>query len=138
MKIKSDASWHNTAEYHNVAFHNYLSQTTYCGRKQKAIKLNKAASDDTARHLFYKTTLDNVAEDAFIYLQSPPSGWAKIDDCGEFPCTAPYNLVIDFEKTSYSGKEIAFAYRKFEIIPDTPNVSSTMSKCNKRTNWNAW
>lgn len=33
----------------------------------------------------------------------PPQGWARIDDCGEWPCTAPEHIVLKFEDSSYDG-----------------------------------
>jgi hypothetical protein len=38
----------------------------------------------------------NVHYDAVAYFYDPPQGWAKIDDCGEWPCTAPSNIVFSF------------------------------------------
>lgn len=37
------------------------------------------------------------------YLFSPPEGWANLDDCGDFPCTAPNNALIQFEGATFSG-----------------------------------
>ena len=30
------------------------------------------------------------------YLFTPPATWANLDDCGDFPCTAPSNALLDF------------------------------------------
>jgi len=38
----------------------------------------------------------NVKQDALIFIYDPPAGWANIDDCGQWPCTAPSNLVYTF------------------------------------------
>jgi hypothetical protein len=32
-----------------------------------------------------------------IFIYNPPQGWANIDDCGEWPCTAPSNVVYNFK-----------------------------------------
>ena len=32
----------------------------------------------------------------------PPTGWASIDDCGEFPCTAPENFAIAFTDCTWT------------------------------------
>ena len=32
-------------------------------------------------------------------LMSPMSGWANIEDCGNFPCTGPHNLLYTFRNT---------------------------------------
>lgn len=45
----------------------------------------------------------NVNNDALVYLYSPDPNWAVVDDCGEFPCTAPSNGIMTFEKVKYSG-----------------------------------
>jgi len=43
---------------------------------------------------FKTTTINNVHNDAFAYRYESPAGWAKIDDCGEFACTGPNNIVM--------------------------------------------
>lgn len=42
----------------------------------------------------------------------PPSGWATLDDCGEFPCTAPKNVLIRFEQTTYTGHYTPINYAR--------------------------
>lgn len=37
------------------------------------------------------------------YLYSSPSGWATIDDCGEFSCTGPNNIVMQFDAVTCTG-----------------------------------
>lgn len=37
------------------------------------------------------------------YLFSPPAGWANLDDCGDFPCTAPDNVLLQFEDSTFAG-----------------------------------
>lgn len=37
------------------------------------------------------------------YIFDPPWGWANIDDCGNFPCTAPSNVLMQFEKSTFTG-----------------------------------
>ena len=39
---------------------------------------------------------------AMAYIKSPAPGWANLKDCVEFPCTAPLNILFDFENTRYS------------------------------------
>ena len=52
---------------------------------------------------FNDPTFDNVSKDAIAYIYDPPEGWATIDDCGQWPCTGPENIVIKFEDALYSG-----------------------------------
>jgi len=43
---------------------------------------------------FYDTKFIDVDGDAIAYLDDPDPGWANIKDCGEFPCTAPSNVLL--------------------------------------------
>jgi hypothetical protein len=38
--------------------------------------------------------LENVDWDAFAYFFTPPNAWAVVDDCGNYPCTGPNNVLI--------------------------------------------
>ena len=38
----------------------------------------------------------DVAYPALIFIDDPNPGWVVIDDCGNFPCTAPYNVIFNF------------------------------------------
>ena len=33
----------------------------------------------------------------------PPLAWANLDDCGNFPCTAPLNVELFFKRSSFGG-----------------------------------
>jgi len=46
---------------------------------------------------------DDVHDDAVTYIMDPKPGWANIDDCGEFPCTAPQNLVSKWSSVTCTG-----------------------------------
>jgi hypothetical protein len=35
-----------------------------------------------------------------VELYDPPKGWANLDDCGNFPCTAPNNVILSFTRSS--------------------------------------
>ena len=54
-------------------------------------------------HTFIGTTFRNVLDAAVIYLEDPNPRWAGPTDCIEWPCTAPENVVLRFEKTQFSG-----------------------------------
>jgi len=36
-------------------------------------------------------------------LFDPPKGWANIKDCGDFPCTAPKNVVMNMKNMEFTG-----------------------------------
>lgn len=46
---------------------------------------------------------EDVHHDALAYLFSPLQEWANLDDCGDFPCSAPLNALLNFENTVYAG-----------------------------------
>jgi hypothetical protein len=76
-------------------------------------------------------------KEAIAFLYDPPKGWANPTDCVEFPCTAPSNVVIKFDRTYYEGKK-PFFDPKFQIISDTESVSETLQNCEFVEAWNAW
>lgn len=55
----------------------------------------------------------NVATESIAYIYDPPQGWATIDDCGEWPCTAPENVVIRFKSTTYDGSKPIYTHSNF-------------------------
>lgn len=44
---------------------------------------------------FYDTEFENVESDAIAFIMDPKPGWANIADCGNYPCTAPKNVLIE-------------------------------------------
>jgi hypothetical protein len=102
-KIKSEGAWAADAEVENFQFKGFSSSETRCGAKQHVFERNPHASDYVPRHKFTNTLFDDVAEDALAFIARPPAGWAVIDDCGEWPCTAPENIVLSFEGTTYAN-----------------------------------
>lgn len=95
-KAKTYATWNNKAVIENVNFHNFKSENTACGAGQFVFGMNRFGSDLIPMHWFYDVKFTNVKYDALINIFDPPAGWANIDDCGEWPCTAPSNVVYTF------------------------------------------
>jgi hypothetical protein len=102
-KIKADASFGGTTTYENLEFINFKSGYTTCGMKQRLFALNPYNADYYPPVMLVNSKLTNVAQDAVAYLMSPLPEWANIDDCGQFPCTSPYNVLLQFQKTQYTG-----------------------------------
>ena len=138
FKTKSAASWGTVIDFNNLHFHNFAA-TTRCGAVQRIFEQSYAASDYTPLHYFKNVEFDNVADAAMSYLFDPPKNWAKISDCGEWPCTAPSNVVMDFEGTSYSGAMTpSYTAADFQIVSDFAGVSDTYDNCVYKDAWNAW
>jgi hypothetical protein len=63
---------------------------------------------------FIDTTINNVATEALVYIMDPIDAWATIDDCGEWPCTGPENVVVKFTGTTYGDSDLQpFDYEDF-------------------------
>jgi hypothetical protein len=102
-KIKADASFGGTTIYENLEFYNFKSGYTYCGKNQRLFLLNYYNADYYPAVRLINSRLENIHQDALAYLMNPPVEWANIDDCGEFPCTSPNNVLIQFERSTFAG-----------------------------------
>lgn len=71
---------------------------------QSLFRINPYASDLQPAAEFYDTVFENVEDDAFGYLMDPDEKWANVKDCGEFPCTAPWNTLLSFKNTKFQGQ----------------------------------
>jgi hypothetical protein len=103
-KIGGDSSWGLKGYYENVDFVNFADVNTYCGGQQRTIEISSSGSDIVPWTEFRYTRFTDVENEAVAYIMDPPSGWANTADCGSFPCTAPENILITFEGTTYRGE----------------------------------
>jgi hypothetical protein len=78
---------------------------------------------------FFESTFTNIEEGAFIFMWPPPQGWANLDDCGDFPCTAPINTVASFEGSVFEGKKPRLAKEDFHLIPNNTGFSPYLKGC---------
>jgi hypothetical protein len=78
-------------------------------------------SDLIVPQRFRETTTHSMdADTGLAWISDPPQGWANPTDCGEFPCTAPDNLlIIDEDGGLINGGKNAGA-----IIPNNRGVAS--------------
>lgn len=139
-KIKSYGAWAANTNIENTQFIGFKSNMTKCGAAQKIFKINPFASDYIPLHTFKFSTFENVHHDAISYLFDPPAGWNNPTDCVGFPCTAPSNVVLLFEKSSFKGSVMPkFSnLRDFQIVSDTPGASEAFKGCEFQEYWNAW
>lgn len=85
---------------------------------------------------------DNVHDDAVAYMFDPPASWAKIDDCGNFPCTGPNNAVIKFDTVTCTGTAqpsfCATTAVAFTVVTKRLSDTTSYTDCVFNTNWNAY
>ena len=60
---------------------------------------------------------------AFAALVGPDPGWANLKDCGDFPCTAPLNVLIQFKDAQFVGRKPLWARPDFAIIANNGGAS---------------
>ena len=102
------------------------------------MKRNPSASDYIPMHTFKNTKFDNVSENAVIWIDDPPRGWANPTDCGAFPCTAPLNIVLRFEGSQFIGSTRPLRKdRNFSIVSDVPKATNAYARCETVSGWNA-
>jgi len=103
-KSKSYGTWAGEALYRNNKFINFNVNKTACGAPQRIFKINKSDSDYIPIQNFEYTEFVDVHDDALAYLMDPPESWNNLSDCIAFPCTAPSNVVMNFERTTFNGR----------------------------------
>jgi hypothetical protein len=122
-----------------LSFSEFKSARTYCGNKQRLFVINPWAADYIPQVKAIGTKFENVDQDAMTYLYSPPAEWANTDDCGEFPCTAPNNILLKFEKSTFSGLITPINTEStFQIISGNDDNSAKIKNCKKYLSWNAY
>lgn len=87
----------------NVQFINWRNSTSFCGYDQRIFRVNPTNSDYIAPMKWTSTTFNNVEDSAVAYLENSPLEWANPDKCGSFPCTGHDNVLMEFEKTTFTG-----------------------------------
>lgn len=59
----------------------------------------------------------------------PDPGWANLDDCGDFPCTAPLNVLFNFRNTTWSGIKPSYAREVFDLIANNLGFAQGVEEC---------
>jgi hypothetical protein len=113
--------------YRNT-FHNFQS-TTSQGNRQRVFELNPHQSDYHNMVEFYDTKFIDVDQNAFAYIDSPNPAWAAVDDCGDFPCTAPANILFQFFGTEFEGSSPSWATDEFQIIANNDGFAPYIENC---------
>ena len=72
----------------------------------------------------------------------PDPFWANLNDCGDFPCTGLYNLLIEMKSTTYTGTPNAASSMSADYQVTSNNKESTsvqsVTGCTENTDWNAY
>jgi len=139
-KVKSEGAWGGDINIYNVHFSGFLTGKTKCLAKHRLFGRSKEASDKIPIHKFVACSFSNVDEISMAYFKDPTAGWANSSDCGDFPCTAPNNVVLSFSSTLWSGITMPGATQSFQLIgAGGPNVAGKYENCSDRMlSWNGY
>ena len=81
----------------------------------------------------------DVQDDAFGYFYDPKAGWANVADCGNFPCTAPWNVLLSLTGSQFTGStRPLFAKPNFQLIADNPGFAPYVPNCRNLEENNLW
>lgn len=101
-KSKAQGAWGGRIFFKRNTFKNFIGKSK-CGEKSVIFEGNKYDSDKTPQHYFSDSTFTDVDDSGWAFLSKPPTAWANVKDCGDFPCTAPNNLIFTFTNTKFTG-----------------------------------
>lgn len=88
----------------NVRFFNFnTAGLTDCQARQTIFARNPYASDKIPVHNFDNCKFVNVDTSSIAYFEDPNPEWEAVEECGNFPCTAPNNILARFRGTQFSG-----------------------------------
>ena len=127
-KSHGEGNWGGTIFVKNVTFEGFQGLSR-CGARHVALERNPDSSDKIPPTFFDNIKFINADDLGFVFLEKPAEKWANVKDCGNFPCTAPNNLIYSFASTTWSGSMPSFAYRDFTLVPDDETVGGTYPGC---------
>lgn len=128
-KSKGEGNWGGKITINRCTFKDFVGKSM-CGERSVIFERNPKDSDKIPMHYFNKIVFDNVDDAGWAFLAKPDPGWANVKDCGNFPCTAPNNLIFTFADTTFKGaKKPSFTPSDFVIVPDDKSVGGTYPGC---------
>jgi len=78
---------------------------TKCFNRISIFARNDYHADKVPPHYFSQCKFKDVDDASLAYFEDPLESWANLDDCGQFPCTAPNNILLSFKGTTYEGQK---------------------------------
>jgi len=111
-KIKGDNCWGGASEWKRITFKNFKGLTRE-GFRNTIFGSSVHQPDYTPMMLFTAPKFENVENDAFASMMSPLEEWATIIDCGNFPCTAPNNILYYFKWATWTGTRPSTTAKNF-------------------------
>jgi hypothetical protein len=141
-KIKTYGVFNAKVQVHDMEFHNF-SETTKCNKAQHVFERNPTSADYIPIHEFSNIKFVNVEADALVWIEDPNPGWANPTDCGDWPCTAPENVILKFTGTEYDSSDLTEDDKlsedsEFQIVSDNESAADAFPDCTVMTDWSAY
>ena len=136
-KIMGNPIWSTVFKMYDNKFFNFGTKTAQ-GYDQSLFFNEPNQPDYIPMLQAYGNEFVDVKDGAWATLSDPNPGWANLKDCGDFPCTAPWNLLFSFKETTWRGVKPRWAAKDFEVIADNPGFAPYIEGCEFYENMNAW
>ena len=110
----------------NLIFQNWHGVTKNT-QMQYAIHNNINGSDYGPMYRFRDTQFIDVNTEQSLRLQDPYDYWAVREECGNFGCTFPWNIFIQFVNSTTTGTQFTVAFPTaqgdtYYCVPDNPGL----------------
>ena len=95
-------------------------------------------------HRFSETHFANIEDAALAWIEKPNPKWAAsdplvtADNCGNWTCTAPENVVLKFEDTTYTAGGLEADDASFQLVSGNEPAASSFNGCVAKPEWRAF
>ena len=129
--IMSDSAWGGKTTLKRNEFIGFKARTAL-GKRSSVFGSAEFQSDYTPMLQFSETKFTDVEKDALVAFKTPPEKWASIDDCGDFPCTGPLNVLYSFKESTWTPaapSALSGGGVNFQLIADNPGLAPYVAGC---------
>lgn len=139
-KLMSDSGWGGKTILKRNEFNGFKSRTAL-GKRSSVFGSAEYQADYIPMLQFSETKFTNIDKDALVAFKTPPKAWAVIDDCGEFPCTGPLNVLYSFKKSTWTPaapSALSGGGVNFQLIANNPGLAPYVAGCSSAPQSNAY
>lgn len=139
-KIMSDSGWGGKTILKRNEFIGFKSRTAL-GKRSSVFGSAQFQADYTPMLQFSETKFTDIDKDALVAFKTPPQAWAVIDDCGEFPCTGPLNVLYSFKESTWTPaapSALSGGGVNFQLIANNPGLAPYVAGCSSAPQSNAY
>ena len=123
-----EGNWGGTIVIEDTIFSGFVG-VQKCGQRHVIFERNPKGSDKIPPHTIKNCKFVDVNDSGFAWFEKPDLAWANIKDCGDFPCTAPNNMIFTFLSSRFSGATPSVTDSDMTLVPDDETVGGTYPGC---------